>query len=288
MRLIRIWVIVAFVVVQACKSTQRSPALSETLSEFQNPDDGIVLVAAHRGAHHGNFENSIAATQKGIDIGVDIIEADVRTTKDGKLILMHDSSIDRTTTGSGKVEEMNLADIRKYHLKNQKGEISTETIPTFEEFLKVAKGKIMIDIDMKTDNVKGIVAALKKTGTMDQVFYFDNDYEQLDRVKQFHPKAKIMPRAYSFQMADSAITRFSPPVVHIDDEFYTKELTDFLVRHDARIWINTLGDLDEEIRRGNGQKVLGVVLQHDANIIQTDEPEQLLALLKENGYRNSK
>lgn len=264
----------------SCASTKNATDLSEVLHAFHDPSSKTVLVAAHRGAHMGNFENSIASTKEAIRLGVDIVEADVRTTKDGHIILMHDSSIDRTTTGKGKVEDLTLYEIRKYRLKAPYGRISTETVPTFIEFLKVTKGKIMVDIDMKTDNVKGINAAVKNTGTSTEVFYFDNDYDQLENIKELDRSAQLMPRAYSFQMADSAITRFSPPVVHIDPKFYTEELTDMLKKNHARVWINTLGDVDGNIRYGNGEKVLEEILKYGANIIQTDEPEMLLQLLR--------
>jgi glycerophosphoryl diester phosphodiesterase len=268
----------------SCTSTKTD--LKNTFSEFNNATSETILVASHRGAHNGNFENSIASTKNAIKLGVDIIEMDVRTTKDGHLVLMHDSGIDRTTTGKGKVEELTLAEIRSYKLKAPYGRISKETVPTFEEFLKVIKGKIMVDIDMKTDNAKGVVAAVLKTGTMEDVFYFDNDYDVLDEIKRLDKTAQIMPRAYTFHMADSAIAKYNPPVVHIDPKFYTEELTEMLRKNNARIWINALGEADGYIRYGHGEEVLERLIGKGANIIQTDEPEMLLELLRYKGLHN--
>ena len=265
----------------SCTSTKTD--LKNTFSEFNNVKSKTILVASHRGAHNGNFENSIASTKNAIKLGVDIIEMDVRTTKDGHLVVMHDSRIDRTTTGKGKVEELTLAEIRSYKLKAPYGRISKEMVPTFEEFLKVIKGKIMVDIDMKTDNAKGVVAAVLKTGTMEDVFYFDNDYDVLDEIKRLDKTAQIMPRAYSFHMADSAIAKYNPPVVHIDPKFYTEELTEMLRKNNARVWINALGESDGYIRYGHGEEVLGKLIGKGANIIQTDEPEMLLELLRYKG-----
>jgi len=280
--------IAAFITVffLSCTSTETSTNLTKTFNEFHNASSTTVLVAAHRGAHMGNFENSIASIKKAIDLGVDIVELDVRTTKDGFLVLMHDSKIDRTTTGKGKVEDLTLAEIRTFKLKAPYGRISKETIPTFEDALHIIKGKIMVDIDMKTDNVKGLVEMVKKTGTNKYVFYFDNDYHQLDAVKKMENSAQIMPRAYSFQMADSAVARYAPPVVHIDPKFYTKELSKMLRDNNARVWINSLGEADAYIRYGKGEKVLKKLLGKGANIIQTDEPEMLLELLRHKGLHN--
>ncbi|WP_419211334.1 glycerophosphodiester phosphodiesterase family protein [Maribacter sp. X9] len=270
----------------ACSSSKTATDLSTTIAAFKNPNSKTVLVAAHRGAHMDNFENSIASSLKAIELGVDIIEADVKTTKDGHLILMHDSSIDRTTTGTGKVEEMTLAEIKSYKLKAPYGRISEESVPTFEEFLKVVKGKIMVDVDMKTDNVEGILKAVHELGIENNVFYFDNDYDQLESIRQFDKSAQLMPRAYSLQMADSALVRFAPPVVHIDSNFNTQEVGDLLKKNNSRIWINTLGQEDAQIRYGKGEEVLQELIKNGVNIIQTDEPKMLLELLRYKGLHN--
>ncbi len=271
----------------SCSSTNTSTGnnvrISNILDEFHNASSKTVLVAAHRGAHMGNFENSLASIHKAINLGVDVVELDVRTTKDGFLVLMHDSKIDRTTTGKGKVEDLTLAKLRTFRLKAPYGRISEETIPTFESALKIIKGKIMVDIDMKTDNVKGMVEMVEKTGTNKYVFYFDNDYHQLDAIKKMDRSAQIMPRAYTFQMADSAVVRYAPPVVHIDPKFYTKELSKMLKDNNSRIWINALGESDAYIRYGKGEEVLETLLENGANMIQTDEPEMLLQLLRYKG-----
>ncbi|WP_339840061.1 glycerophosphodiester phosphodiesterase family protein [uncultured Maribacter sp.] len=270
----------------SCASLKNTTDLPEVLRVFHDSNANTVLVAAHRGAHNGNFENSIASTKHAIKIGVDVIEADVKTTKDGYLVLMHDSSIDRTTTGKGKVEELTLAEIRKYKLKAPYGRISEETVPTFEDFLKVTKGKIMVDVDMKTDNVKGILKAVHALDMQKEVFYFDNDYDQLDLIKELDKSAQLMPRAYSLQMADSAIVKFAPPVVHIDSKFNTKEVGGLLKKNNSRIWINTLGEKDALIRYGKGEEVIQELIKNGANIIQTDEPEMLLELLRYKGLHN--
>ncbi|HDZ06750.1 hypothetical protein LCGC14_0292570 [marine sediment metagenome] len=267
----------------SCASLKNTTDLPEVLHLFYDSNANTVLVAAHRGAHNGNFENSIASTKHAIKIGVDVIEADVKTTKDGYLILMHDSSIDRTTTGKGEVEDLTLAEIRKYKLKAPYGRISKEVVPTFEEFLKVTKGKIMVDVDMKTDNVKGILKVVHALDMQKEVFYFDNDYDQLDLIKEIDKSAQLMPRAYSLQMADSAIVKYAPPVVHIDSKFNTKEVGDLLKNNNSRIWINTLGEKDALIRYGKGEEVIQELIKYGANIIQTDEPEMLLELLRNNG-----
>ena len=248
--------------------------------EFFNPDSKTILVAAHRGAHIGNCENSVLSTKKSIEIGVDIIELDVKVTKDGVPVLMHDGTINRTTNGTGKVSDYTLEELQQFRLRSWLGILTDERIPTFEEILKLAKGKIMIDIDLKTDNLKPIVEVVKKMKMEDQVFYFGNDYDALRSIREMDKKSIFMPRAYSYEMADSALKIFNPPVVHIDPSFYDQKVCDLIRSHGARIWINALGEADARMRYGDMKEVFDDLTKYGANIIQTNEPEMLLEYLR--------
>lgn len=72
-----------------------------------------LLVMAHRGGRGIAPENTIAAFQKSFELGVDVLELDVHATKDGKLVVIHDKSVDRTTNGKGLIAEMTLDEIQK-------------------------------------------------------------------------------------------------------------------------------------------------------------------------------
>ena len=267
----------------SCKTQQ---PIDRILDRFHNLDSDYVMVAAHRAGHNGNVENSLPAIQHAIDLGVDIIEVDVKVTTDGVVVLNHDGTINRTTTGTGDPESYSWAELQNFRLKMPDGTVTKERLATFEEALNMVKGKAMIDIDIKTGNLEPVIAAIKKTGTEKQVFFFDNDYYALKEVLTLLPEALIMPRAYSYEMADSALNTFSPPVVHIDDSFYTEELSQLIKGKKARIWINALGEQDDYIRKGQTDKALYNLLKYKANIIQTDEPEILIPLLKSKGQRD--
>jgi len=264
----------------ACARPENSGQLESILEKFHDTNSGYVMVAAHRAAHNGYPENSISAIKHTIELGVDIVELDVKTTKDGIPVLMHDGTIDRTTNGSGKLENYTLLELKTFRLKMKDGTLTDKTIPTFEEALKVVHGNIMVDIDLKTDMVKPIVDVVKKTGTQKQVFYFDNDYNALKEIRYLDKNSLLMPRAYSYEMADSALKLFSPPVVHIDPSFYTGDVTSLIRTENARIWINALGEADEMIRKGAIETAMNSLLLHGANIIQTDEPASILKYLK--------
>lgn len=273
--------VVAFAVLPFTAAFSQNKAAS-IKKEFLNPTSKNVLVASHRAVHHILPENSIPAIQEGIRLGLDIVEIDVKVSKDGIPMLMHDGKIDRTTNGKGDLEEQTYDELRKLRLV-VKGKVTDEKIPTLEEALLVAKGKILVDLDLKTSHIDEIIKVVNKTGTKDNVFFFDSDYEMLNKVDEADKKFMLMPRAYSYAMADSALTMFHPEVVHIDAKFYTPEVTGMIRKGKSRVWINALGEPDEEIRRGEIKKVIADLTKNGANIIQTDEPEKLLAALKEMG-----
>lgn len=246
--------------------------------------NGTVMVASHRAAHARYPENSLKAIQEAIRLGVDIIEIDVKVSKDGVPFLMHDQTLDRTTNGKGDPEQLTWAELQKYFIVD-KGRRTSLKIPTLREALEVAKGKIMVDLDLKTNHIQEVIDVVKKTGTEEIVFFFDSDYTILDQVQQAGKDFMIMPRAHSLPEADSAIARFDPPVVHIDFSFYGPACTDLIRSSHARIWINALGDPDEDLRKGHEKKALKKLLDDGANVIQTDEPELLLKALRARGYR---
>ena len=254
--------------------------ISEIRDNFLDPDSKVVLVAAHRAAHGEYPENSLPAIEKAIELGVDIVELDVKVTKDGIPILMHDRTIDRTTNGKGKPSDYLYEELQSFRLVNF-GQLTEYKIPTFDEALKLTKNKIMIDIDLKTDQLDPIIEVIKENDCEDQVFFFDNDYEALDYIRKVDSDIYLMPRAYSLQMADSAITLFSPQVVHIDFSFYNNEVVALIKSSGARVWINALGEIDTMLGNNREEEALNKILKYGANMLQTDQPELLLNALRQ-------
>jgi glycerophosphoryl diester phosphodiesterase len=249
---------------------------------FLDASNTTVLVAAHRATHNTYPENSLKAIEESIKLGVDIIEIDVKVSKDGVPFLMHDHTMDRTTTGKGDPELLTWEELQQFFIVD-KGRKTTLKIPSLKEALELAYGKILVDLDLKTDRVEAIVDVVNKTDTKDIVFFFDSDYNVLSRIHRLNHDFMIMPRAHSVAEADSAILLFDPPVVHIDFSFYTSQCIRAIQSSNARIWINALGELDEDFRGGKEKRALKKLLQYGANVIQTDEPKLLLRALRERG-----
>ncbi len=165
-------------------------------------DTSKVFVASHRADWRNWPENSLAAINSAIEMGVDIVEVDLQLTKDSVLIIMHDAKLDRTTTGKGKISETNYADIRKLRLKNGVSIYTRHKVPTLEEVLNLAKGRVMLNLD-KADRYFDLVHDLaKKTGTERQLI-----------MKGRKPAAEVK-KLYG-EYLDEILYM---PIVHLDDQ----------------------------------------------------------------------
>ena len=262
---------------------------------FNNPK--YVTIAAHRGDWRNHPENSIPAFKSCIDMGIDMIEIDVQRAKDGKLILMHDRTVDRCTNGKGKIEDMTYDEIQKLRLRPQHNASATRNhIPTLEEVLVLCKGKILINIDKGYDYFQQVYELLEKTGTTDQVI-IKSGYS-LDKVKKENGS-----------VLDKVIYM---PIVNLNDKNAERSLDEFISIHpvaieccigkfdanvdrmlqkihDAgiKIWINSIWaslcdghDDDRAVELGEPDQSWGWILERGGTIIQTDRPQPLLQYLK--------
>ena len=110
----------------------------------------MVANVAHRGASGNYPENTLIAFQKALEIGVDEIELDLYLTKDDHLIIMHDSTVDRTTDGTGAISDLTLAEIKALDAGGVFGEqFRGERVPTWEEALELVQGKVGLNVHLK-------------------------------------------------------------------------------------------------------------------------------------------
>jgi glycerophosphoryl diester phosphodiesterase len=112
--------------------------------------DDIVLVSGHRGGMVKGFpENSIQTFENTLRHTPAFFEIDPRLTKDSVVVLMHDVTLDRTTTGKGKVSDYTYEELKKFRLKDAEGNVTAYSIPTLEEVIKWARGKTILNLDHK-------------------------------------------------------------------------------------------------------------------------------------------
>jgi len=134
------------------------------------PEKGL---CAHRGCMDTHPENTLPAFAEAVRLGAHMIEFDIQLTKDGKMVLMHDESVDRTTDGKGKVSEMTFDEIRKLDAGEKKSpQFSGTLVPTFEETLAMMPANIWLNCHLKGDEEVGKAAAalLARTGRLHQAF----------------------------------------------------------------------------------------------------------------------
>lgn len=158
--------------------------------EAFNDHDGRIMSVSHRGDWRNHPENSLSAIQSCIDMGVDIVELDVRKSLDGELFLMHDSSVAKTTNGSGMIEGSTAEYIKSLRLKSGQGgsgaKLTDEKVPTLAEALDVAKGKIMINLDKcNTDELRELCYnVIKEKGCVESVIF--KDKISVDKLSQWN------------------------------------------------------------------------------------------------------
>lgn len=258
------------------------PALIEALKDGKSHR---VLVAAHRAAHDTFPENSMAAIERAISLGVDIIEIDVRLTKDGVPVLMHDDTVDRMTDGQGKVKELSFEQISALRLVGKDDRPTEHRVPTLTEAMLAAKGRILVDLDLKTGDVEPTLSRIIETGTLGQTLFFNGNYAYLQKFLAIHPGVLVMPRAHSTEQAGEAGSTFRPEVIHIDEGFNTDATMKMAQASNSRLWINALGDPDRLVAQAKAKDGIDPLLAHGANIIQTDHPAAVIAYLRSIGRR---
>lgn len=144
------------------------PVLASSEETISTQEQQQMVNIAHRGASGHAPENTMAAFQKAVEMKADYFELDVQMTKDGKLVVIHDTTVDRTTNGTGFVGDLTLKEIRKLDAGSWfSEEFAGAKVPTFEEVLDAFRGKIGILIELKSPELypgieKKVAEALKE------------------------------------------------------------------------------------------------------------------------------
>lgn len=270
--------------------------VSQIREKLMNRDQSSVIVVAHRGDWRNFPENSLEAIDNAVKMGVDIVELDVKRTKDGELILMHDRTLDRTTTGKGLISDTNWDTISKLKLRNGCNIRTIHNVPTLKEALLHAKGKIMINLDQADLYFDQIYKLLEETGTTQQIImkgrksasevkaqfgsYLD-DVIYMPIVDLDKPDAEQQIEAFIKDMAPVAFE-----LLYVKDSNpLPKKLADSL-KGRALIWYNTLWDTmagghDDDMSLQNPDTGYGYLIEQlGCRILQTDRPGYLLDYLR--------
>jgi glycerophosphoryl diester phosphodiesterase len=163
-----------------------------TIEEFYGPEAGMRIIA-HRGFSGRAPENTLAAIREAIDIGADMAEIDVTLSSDGEIVVVHDETLQRTTNGSGPVSEHTLRELKELDAGSWfSPRFAAETIPTLEEVLTAVKGRILLNIEIKSEAVEGgiaakVVATVRRFEMTDQVVISSFAPTALEQVRGLSP-----------------------------------------------------------------------------------------------------
>ena len=235
-----------------------------------------ITVISHRGEQLSHPENTLPAFQAAIEAGADYFELDVRTTSDGRLVLMHDGTVDRTTNGTGKVRELAFDQIRQLDAGSKFGpQFAGVKVLTFEEALTLAHGKIGVYVDSKDIAPPDLVAALEKTGMSDKVVIYGGK-TFLKHVQQLRPLLKVMPEADNAATLEKSEADLHPSVVAFDSGDFKDQVIAIAKKASSDIFVDRLWTADNVT---NWQDAI----DRGAAGIQTDHPAELVGYLRAHG-----
>ncbi|MEE3488676.1 MAG: glycerophosphodiester phosphodiesterase [Bulleidia sp.] len=238
------------------------------------------VVWGHRGASGYAPENTLIAYQKAADMGADGIELDIQLSKDGEIVVCHDETIDRTSSGKGWVKDLTLEELRSYNYNKTHPEYEHADIPTMREVFELVKPtNMVINIELKTgivfykDIEEKIVAMTKEYGMQDRVIYSSFNHYSARKIHEIDPSARV-----GFLYADGPIAmpeyahRYGADAVH--PAVYNLQYEDFMEQ------CNALG-LEVNAWTANSDFEISFCIEKGVHGIITNYPDKALRLLKE-------
>ena len=248
--------------------------------------DERMTVAAHRGDSYNYHENTMTAFKEAYRVGADMIETDVRMTKDGALILMHDDTVNRTTNGKGKVSRLTLEEIKDLNAGDR---LNTEGVPTFLEFIEwLVRTPLTVNIEIKEYFTDGNDA--RAAECIDKVISLVEKYLLDDRILINSFDAAVLEYVYKKYGKKYKLHGFYPYCemfnVNIDPTEYlycaciwdidNSEYYDFLSKNGIEAWVGA------SITK---KSILQICWENGAKLITTNNPADIIEKLKGLGQK---
>jgi glycerophosphoryl diester phosphodiesterase len=250
-----------------------------SIEEFYKPG-GTTRVIAHRGFSSRAPENTLAAIREAIALGADMVEIDVTLSSDGKIVVIHDETLDRTTNGTGPVSLHNLEDLKKLDAGSWFApRFAGEPIPTLEDVLTTVNGKILLNIEIKSEAVERgiaakVIAMVRLSEMRDQVVISSFSPAALEQV---HTEAPDFVTAvlYNSKVHDGLdaveiVRDLGASVFNIKRQRLTPTILERCLMHGIPVGIYTVNK-KRHMRRMIGKGV---------GAIFTDHPDRLIEVLQ--------
>jgi glycerophosphoryl diester phosphodiesterase len=239
-----------------------------------------LVVIAHRGNHSHVPENTLASIEESVKTGVDYVEVDLRTTKDGHLIIHHDGTVDRATNGNGRISALTLAEVKKLQVFNHNRK--THRIPEFREVLKACKNRINIYLDFKEADVAQTWKQIQDAGMEKQVLVYLNKKEQYAQWKAIAPHIPLMTSIpEDIKTTDQLISFLDEIKIDVTDNIVSPEMQEIIRKKGIEIWLDVQSPTE-------GPASWAEAVNKGVQGLQTDHPDALVEYLNKNGLREGK
>jgi glycerophosphoryl diester phosphodiesterase len=234
------------------------------------------IIIAHRGFHVDTPENTIESLRKAIELGVDYVEVDIRTTLEGELVIMHDANLERTTDGKGRVSAISNIDFKNLKIKG-----TAISPPTFSSFLMEAKDKVNLYLDIKEADPEKIISLLDKYQMREKVVIYCSP-QQVFQWKKLAPTIPVIISPSSNIKTPSEFEAFvldsKASVLDGSIKTYSPEILQKLTENNIPVWLDTLGKDD------NPQSWEAAIMLN-IKALQTDKPKELMEYLLNRSHR---
>lgn len=239
-----------------------------------------IMVCAHRATELDTPENSLAGIQKAIDNQIGMVEIDIRQTKDGELVLMHDATIDRTTNGTGNVSNYTLQEILQFNLYKENGTLTNEKIPTLKQVFEKARGKIYINLDINDKAPFNKVYALaKQYGMLKQVQFYTKDNNLIRNMISTNEDLVVLPYIDN-ESELNAYTNTNLNIVHYSDNSLNATLVQEAKNKGwavyANVYVNT-----NTTPQSDSNRLIDKFIVLEGHVVQTDYPEYIKSYLQQ-------
>ena len=228
-------------------------------------------IVCHRGAKTFAPENTLSAVDLAFDQGFNIVEIDVRQTKDGVPVVMHDSRVNRTTNGRVAIKKMSYDVVSQLNAGSWFDTFFTdEKVRPLEDVLVHAKGRGEVYIEIKEAEPKLLLELVQQFEMLEDCFFWCEDIRIMDQLRLLNKDVRLMARRYDFKTLKATIERHQPQVIGFNGLNFTEEELE---------QCRELGILSMPFYLGSGLEKLRKLIDSGADMLNLGNPELVKKIL---------
>lgn len=222
-----------------------------------------IEVVCHRGASIVAPENTLASAEAALAWGAAYLEIDLRTSRDGVFYVIHDATVDRTTDGSGAVEELTSTEIDALDAGSWFGEpFQGQCVPRFESYLDAVDGRAGLYVEIKKADPDTVIDLLERRGMLERCFFWSFDSELVHDMRRRFPGVTLMARPQDFPSLEAAVESLQPEIMEVTPELLTKDLATEIRALGMKVMLGYWGDDISVFKDALGIEIDMVNLDH--------------------------